>query len=192
MSEYDIGRLAYLILLGTAFGGYFLAQNRENLGKSAQQAMVWGLIFVGVIAGFGLWSDIRDDVAPRQSVAGAGIIEVPRSFDGHYYLNLQLNGKTVNFVVDTGATSVVLTQSDAKRIGIDLNDLVYSGTANTANGVVRTARARVNQVQLGDISDRDVAVFVNEGEMDGSLLGMSYLQRFEKIEIAGDRLILTR
>lgn len=192
MSEYDIGRLAYLILLGTAVGGYFLAQNRENLGKSAQQAMVWGLIFVGVIAGFGLWSDIRDDVAPRQSVAGAGIIEVPRSFDGHYYLNLQLNGKTVNFVVDTGATSVVLTQSDAKRIGIDLNDLVYSGTANTANGVVRTARARVNQVQLGDISDRDVAVFVNEGEMDGSLLGMSYLQRFEKIEIAGDRLILTR
>lgn len=192
MSEFEVGRLAYLILLGIAVGGWFLAQNRDNLGKTAQQAVIWGLIFVGVIAGVGLWSDIRDDVAPRQSIAGTGVIEVPRNFDGHYYLVLEVNGKPIEFVVDTGATDIVMTRSDAARIGIDLNNLIFSGSANTANGVVRTARVRVDEIRLGDIRDKNLPVYVNQGEMDGSLLGMSYLQRFERIEISENKLILTR
>lgn len=192
MSEIETGRLAYLVLLGLAVGGWFLAQNRENLGKTAQQAVVWGLIFVGIVAGYGLWSDIRNDVAPRQSRIGNGVVEVPRNFDGHYYLTLQVNGKSVEFIIDTGATEVVLTRSDAARVGIKLNDLVYSGSANTANGVVRTARVRVEEIRLGDIRDTNISIYVNEGEMDGSLLGMSYLQRFQHIEISGNKLILAR
>ncbi|MGB5560669.1 MAG: TIGR02281 family clan AA aspartic protease [Paracoccaceae bacterium] len=192
MTGDDFGRLAYLILLGLAVGGYFVAQGRASLGKTAQQAAIWGVIFVGVIAGVGLWSDIRDDVMPRQSVISAGTIEVPRGPDGHYHLVLGLNGTPVPFVVDTGASGIVLTQEDAARVGIDLSRLVYAGSANTANGVVLTARARVNQMQLGEIVDRDVTVYVNQGEMDGSLLGMDYLQRFRRIEIADGKLVLTR
>ena len=59
-------------------------------------------------------------------------------------------------------------------------------------GIVRTARARLDELALGGFSDRNVAVLVNEGAMDTSLLGMSYLRRFQKIEIADDRLLLTR
>ena len=66
------------------------------------------------------------------------------------------------------------------------------GRAETANGTVRTANARVDRVALGDITDRNVRVSVNGGEMDGSLLGMTYLSRFEKVEIEGRRLVLTR
>lgn len=192
MSGDDYGRLAYLILLGLAVGGYFLAHARSSLGKTAQQAAIWAVIFVGVIAGVGLWSDIRDDIMPRQSVIGTGMIEVPRGPDGHYHLVLDVNGTSVQFVVDTGASGIVLTQDDATRVGIDLAALAYAGTANTANGIVRTARAKVNELQLGDIVDRDVSVYVNQGQMDGSLLGMDYLQRFDRIEIADGKLILTR
>ena len=192
MSNDDYGRLAYLILLGLAVGGYFLAQSRESLGKTAQQAAIWGVIFIGVIAGVGLWSDIRDDVAPRQSIIDTGTIEVPRGPDGHYHLVLDLNETPVEFVVDTGASGVVLTQADAARIGIDPGSLVFAGSATTANGVVRTARARVNEMQLGDIVDRNVTVYVNEGELEDSLLGMDYLQRFQRIAIEDGRLILTR
>ncbi len=192
MSPEDYGRLAYLILLGLAVGGYFLAQSRDNLGKTAQQAAIWGVIFVGVIAGVGLWSDIRDDVAPRQMVVGEGVIEVPRGPDGHYQLVLNVNGTNLPFVVDTGASGIVLSRQDAERIGIDAADLAYSGRASTANGIVQTARARVNEIRLGDVVDRNVTVFVNQGEMDGSLLGMDYLQRFRRIEIEDGRLILTR
>ena len=188
----NIGRLAYLVLLGLAVGGWFIAENRANLGRTARQAAVWGLIFVGAIAAVGLWSDIRDDVLPRQSVVGKGTIEVPRGFDGHYYLVLHLNDVPVDFIVDTGATDVVLTLIDARRIGIDIDGLVFSGVASTANGTVRTAFARIDDVRLGTIRDRAITVSVNGGEMAGSLLGMSYLRRFEKIEIAGGRLILTR
>lgn len=192
MNSYDLGRLAYLVLLLAAVGGYFLAQGRRNWNKLAQQAAIWGLIFLGVVAGYGLWTDLSRDLAPRQAVLGNGQLEVPRMFDGHFYVTAKLNGEPVQFVVDTGATDVVLTPEDADRIGIELDDLAYSGIATTANGTVRTARARVAEIVLGAFTDRDLPVLVNEHEMEQSLLGMSYLRRFEKIEIADDRLLLTR
>jgi aspartyl protease family protein len=192
MDGSDIARFAYLALLGAVVAGYFLAQNRKNLGKVAQQAMIWVLIFVGMIAGYGLWSDIQRDLAPRQSVLSTGQVEVPRMFDGHFYLTARLNGEPVEFVVDTGATDVVLTKADARRIGIDPDTLTYTGSAMTANGMVRTARARVERISVGEIEDRNLEVWINEGEMDRSLLGMAYLRRFSRIEIADDTLILTR
>ncbi len=188
----DIGRLAYLLLLGVALGGWFVAEHRHNLGRLARMALAWGLIFLGVIAALGLWSDIRDDVLPRQKLLGAGLIEVPRSPDGHYYLVAELNGAPVRFVVDTGATEVVLSPQDARRAGIDPDGLAYLGRARTANGVVRTARVRIDEMRLGDIVERDLPVSVTEGEMDGSLLGMSYLRRFDSIEIRDGKLILRR
>ncbi len=192
MDSYDIGRLTYLMLLLAAVAGYFLASNRGSWNKLAQQAAVWGLIFLGVVAGYGLWTDVSRDLAPRQAMVGSGQLEVPRQFDGHFYITARVGDTTIDFIVDTGATDVVLTQADARRAGIDLEGLAYSGTASTANGVVRTARARLDTLSLGAFSDRDVPVLVNEGAMDTSLLGMTYLRRFDRIEIAGDKLVLTR
>ncbi|WP_172295339.1 TIGR02281 family clan AA aspartic protease [Pseudoruegeria sp. HB172150] len=193
MDSYDIGRLVYLVLLGCVVLSYFLVSNRGNLGQVARHALLWGLIFIGVIAGVGLWSDIRRDVMPQQSVfAEDGRIEVPRAHDGHYYLTALVNEKPVIFVVDTGATGIVLTQSDARMVGIDPDRLVFSGQAGTANGVVQTAPARVDEFAVGPITDHDVRVWVNRGDMEGSLLGMDYLQRFNRIEISGDKLVLER
>ncbi|MDH5797911.1 MAG: TIGR02281 family clan AA aspartic protease [Paracoccaceae bacterium] len=192
MSGDQYARLAYLLLLLLAVGGYFLAESRKNMGQTAKQAAVWGLIFVGFIAGFGLWNDIRDDVAPRQSLISAGVVEVPRSDDGHYYLTVHLNEVPVQFVVDTGATDVVLTLKDAERVGLDPTQLRFTELAMTANGEVRTATARIGSVQIGDIRDNDLRVSVTEGELDISLLGMSYLQHFEHIEIQRGKLVLTR
>jgi len=192
MSGDNFGQLAYLVLLGLAIGGWFIAENRKNLGRTTRQAAVWGLIFIGTIAAVGLWSDISRTVMPRQSVLSGGVIEVPRAPDGHYYLVAQLNGVPVRFIVDTGASDVVLTMQDAKRVGIDTAALVFSGSASTANGTVRTAFTRIKDLQLGNIRDTNVTVSVNGGAMDGSLLGMSYLRRFQRIEIAGNKLILQR
>lgn len=192
MDSYDIGRLAYFALLLAAVGGYFIAHNRGGWNKLGQQAAIWGLIFLGAVAGYGLWNDVSRQLAPRQAVLGGGQLEVPRQFDGHFYVTARINDTNVDFVVDTGATDVVLTRADARRVGIDLDTLAYTGKATTANGVVRTARAELDELVLGAFTDRRVPVLVNEGEMDQSLLGMTYLRRFERIEIAGDTLILTR
>lgn len=192
MDSFDFARLTYLVLLGAAVIGSFFMMNRANLGKSLQQLAIWVLIFIGAIGAYGLWNDIQRDVLPRQSVVSTGVVEVPRRPDGHFYLTLQVNGENVQFVVDTGATDVVLTKQDARKVGIELDDLAFIGAAMTANGQVRTAPARVDEITLGDIAMRDVKVYVNEGDMNRSLLGMSYLRRFERIEIADDMLILTR
>ena len=66
-------------------------------------------------------------------------MEVPRSADGHYYLTMEVNGAPIRFVVDTGATELVLSRADAERAGIDTGGLIYSGRAFTANGMVETA-----------------------------------------------------
>lgn len=192
MNGDQLANLAYLGLLGAAIAAMFFLGNRQNLGKTAQQAAIWGLIFVGVVAAVGMWGDLRDQISPRQSVIGENRIEIPRSRDGHYYLTLDVNGVAVDFVVDTGASQVVLTQADAKRVGINTADLRYIGTANTANGTVRTAPVWLASVSLGGMTDTDVRAVVNEGQMDGSLLGMTYLGLFGRIEIADGKLILSR
>ncbi|WP_300514357.1 TIGR02281 family clan AA aspartic protease [Aliiroseovarius sp.] len=192
MSGNDYGQLIYLALLGAAIVGYFIADNRQSLGKNLRMAIVWGLLFLGLIAAYGLWDGIRSEVMPRQTLTSSGQIEVPRGLGGHFYLVLRLNGEPVEFIVDTGASDVVLSRQDALRAGIDLNSLAYLGRAYTANGEVRTAPARIDTVELGNFTDHDLRVVVNEGEMEGSLLGMTYLRRFESLEIRGDRLILTR
>ncbi|MGR3499267.1 MAG: retropepsin-like aspartic protease family protein [Limimaricola soesokkakensis] len=192
MSPDNLASLAYLGLLGAAIAGWFLVQNRDRLGQVAQQAAVWTLIFIGAIAAAGLWSDIREDAMPRQTMIGAEGIEVPQARDGHYYLTLEVNGAPIDFVVDTGATDMVLGREDARRAGIDPEELTYLGSAVTANGTVRTARVRLDSVALGPIEDEGLSAVVTDGDLAGSLLGMGYLRLFGRIEIENGTLVLTR
>lgn len=192
MNADQIANLAFLGLLGAAIAGSYFISQRGNLGKTAQQAAVWGLIFVGVIAVVGMWSDIRNTVTPRQQIGAAGEIVLPRQPNGHYYLTLDVNDVPVDFVVDTGASQIVLSQEDAARVGIDPASLRYLGLANTANGQVRTAPVWLDRVSLGGLQDFDVPAVVNDGQMDGSLLGMTYLDSFDTIQIRNGELILQR
>ena len=189
----DYASLTYLVLLLSAVVFWFFVQNRTSLGKLTQQALAWALIFAGAIAAVALWGDIKGAVMPRQSVFGTeGRIVLPRARDGHYYLTAEVNGTPVHFTVDTGASAVVLSRKDASAAGIDVENLAYIGRAHTANGEVRTAPVRLESFSVGPITDTGLRAFVNEGAMEGSLLGMSYLQRYSKIEITDGALTLTR
>ena len=192
MNTDQIMQITYLVLLGGAIAVSYLVSQRGQMGKVAQQASIWGLIFVGVIAAVGMWGDISRSVTPRQSVMSGGEIVLPRQADGHFYATLQVNDTPLTFLVDTGATQTVLTAADAARVGIDVANLRYLGQASTANGTVRTAQVTLDSVRLGDVTDLDVRAVVNQGDMDGSLLGMSYLRGFGSIQIRDDELILTR
>ncbi|APE43703.1 aspartyl protease [Sulfitobacter alexandrii] len=193
MGETDTMQLVYLCVLGAVLAGWFFLQSRENLNRSLQYMAVWAMIFVGGAAAVGLWQDIsRDAARPQMVLTDGDRIVVPRARDSHYYLTLDINDAPIRFVVDTGATDLVLTRADARLAGIDLETLNFHGTANTANGAVRTAFVRLEEVTLGPVTDRNVPAVVNEGDMRQSLLGMGYLQRWGRIEIANDELILTR
>ncbi len=190
MSGDSFGSLIYLALLLAALGGWALVEYRARMGEMLRVAAAWGLIFLAVAAGYGIWGDIRRDIRPQQEVL-AGSVMIPRAQDGHYYLSLNVNGQTITMMADTGASGIVLSQADAQALGIDLSSLRYLGTAMTANGEVRTARVKLSSITLGPFSDSDVTAFVNEGAMDGSLLGMEYLGRFT-IALKNDQMELTR
>ena len=193
MAEIDTMQLIYLVVLLAMLAGWFLLQGRgRGLNKTLQQAAVWGLIFTGAAAGVGLWQDITRDSGQQMRLSETGQIILPRGRDGHYYLTAQVNDTPVRFVVDTGATDIVLTREDAARIGLDPDALDYLGRARTANGETQTAFVRLDEVVVGEAVDRDVPAVVNGGEMSQSLLGMGYLQRWGRIEIAGNELRLTR
>lgn len=193
MNSDQIAQILYLVLLGSAVAGSLFLQSRARRGQMMQQLSIWALIFIGVVAGVGLWSDISRSVLPREASFGpGGTVSVPRGRDGHYHVTLKIHGIPVRFMIDTGASGLVLSPHDARKIGINTNRLAFIGLATTANGEVATASVRLHDVQLGPFTDRVVQAEVNKAPMGSSLLGMSYLQQFGKIEISGNKMVLKR
>lgn len=188
----DFPRLAYFALLLIAVGGYAVVEFRKAPGRTVRHGLVWGFIFLGLIAVAGLWPDIRQSISPRQQLLEGGRIEVPLGNDGHYQLTAEVNGAPVRFIVDTGASFIALTRQDAETVGIDPDGLAYAGQARTANGVIATAPVILRSVTIGDIHDDNVQAMVLSSELPGSLMGMNYLSRFARVSIENGLLILER
>ena len=186
-----IAQVLYLTIYGVLIAAGLWTRSRNNLSQTAQHVAIWVLIFIAAIAAFGLWGDLERHLGV-QSDNGNKRIEIPISLNGHYNLRLRINDVSVDFVVDTGATDIVLSQADASRIGLDLGQLAFTGRASTANGIVETARVTLDKIEIANVIDRNVSAIVNKGELFGSLLGMGYLQRWGRIEIENGVLSLTR
>ncbi|MFY0595848.1 MAG: TIGR02281 family clan AA aspartic protease [Cognatishimia sp.] len=195
MDDLSIGHLIYLLVLTAMVVFWFFSDAKQSLGKSLQHAVAWGLIILGTIGVISIWDNIESALfgEPQQIVfTDRTAIEITQQIDGHYYLKASLNGAPVDFVVDTGATSIVLSQEDAKRVGFDPDDLKFTGRARTANGVVATASVIVDDFAVGPFRDQNVLAEVNQGSLDISLLGMSYLSNYGQITISGGKMTLTR
>ena len=186
----DLAQFLLILVLGTAVAGWLFTENR-GFGRVMKMSISWGLIFFATIAAIGLWDDTSRTISPKQSVLEDGArIEVPRDPSGHFTLVVDVNGVPVDFLVDTGATDVVLTLQDATRVGLEPDSLAFIGRAQTANGTVETASATVDTLSLGSLTFERARVSVNGGEMHQSLLGMSFLSRVGRLEITGNKLIL--
>jgi aspartyl protease family protein len=191
MQDETYPQLIYLLILLAAVIGWAMVEHRGRPGTALRAILAWGLIFVGVMAAYGIWTDLRSDGRGRMMVLDNRAVEVERSRDGHYYLRLVIGNEPVDFMVDTGATNITLSVLDATRLGIDPASLMFADEAQTANGTVRTARVQLNDVALGPWRDGSLPAWVSSGASDGSLLGMDYLSLFH-LQFAGDRLVLRR
>lgn len=192
LSSDSVPRLVYLALLGVAVLAGVGAAYRGRRSSGLRDALVWGLIFLGFVAAYGLRDDISGALSPRTAVVSeAGELFLRRGADGHFHAAAQVNGVEISFLVDTGASGVVLNAADARRAGFAPEALSFTGRARTANGDVRLAPVRLDQVSLGPVEARRVRASVSEGELFSSLLGMSFLNRFARVTVEGDRMILT-
>lgn len=109
---------------------------------------------------------------------GSGRVILTADGNGHFFTTGNVNGASIRFMVDTGATAIALGPSDARRIGLDLNR-GEKGLVSTANGQVVVTRVMLDTVRIGDVSLHNVEGVVLSAEMPAALLGMSFLNRME-------------
>lgn len=192
METIDFDRLVYLTVLVVAIGISVLA-SRPRLRDHLKPMLTWVGIFGVVTLGAGVWMSItsQNHLGVARTTASGDVI-IPVRPDGHFETLLEINGQMIPFMIDTGASEMVLTKRDAEKLGFDLSKLVFMGAAQTANGIVTSAPVRLETVRLGPFHDTNVRATVNGGELFSSLLGMTYLRRFGSIEITPEAMILRR
>jgi aspartyl protease family protein len=127
--------------------------------------------------------------SPAASSAGNGMAsrEIARSADGHFYLDAQVNGARIRFLVDTGASMVALTAADAQRAGIALPS--ERAQAMGAGGRIEVMPVTIERIAIGPLEARAVPGAV-ASELPVSLLGQSFLSRVGTVEIRGDKMVL--
>jgi aspartyl protease family protein len=128
--------------------------------------------------------------AARLVTQGQSEIVVPPGPRGHFFLVAEVNGVDVQFLVDTGASTVTLTEEDARRVGLSPYSLDYSATYKTANGDIAAAPVTLQRIQLRDLELSDVEATVTRAPLSISLMGMSFLSRLPGYEVRSDGLVL--
>ncbi|MDO9337367.1 MAG: TIGR02281 family clan AA aspartic protease [Caulobacteraceae bacterium] len=116
--------------------------------------------------------------------------QVTKGADGHYWATADVDGSAIRFLVDTGATAVALTATDAQRLGLDLSRLTYGVPVTTADGKTMAAQVKLRSVTIAGARVENVDALVLQSGLETSLLGMSYLGRLSSFEATRTALIL--
>ncbi len=126
-----------------------------------------------------------------QTAANGRTMTVPRDARGHFQVEASINGRRLDFMIDTGASVIAMRESDAARLGIHPSPSDYTATVSTANGSIKAARAQFNSVDVGGIRIFDVAGLVLPDEaLRENLLGLSFLSRLRRFEYANGKMVL--
>lgn len=198
----DFGRMVYLLPFAALLGAGILA-SRRNLGENLRNLMIWIIIALALATAYlyrhdfsGVGARLLAGLVPGRAMVvtdsdGDQEVVLYKSMDGHFQAGVRVNGQDIAMMVDTGASMVALSHEDAKRIGIIPENLIYSMRVSTANGTTRAAPVRLSSIAIGPIVRRNVeAAVAEEGKLDQSLLGMSFLQTLSSLQMQTDELRL--
>jgi aspartyl protease family protein len=196
--RHDMGGLVLKVGAAVFAGGLVLVMFREKLAKALEAMLFWAVVGLLLVVGYTYRFDLRDasdrviaELVPGH-VAGHGRnVEVVRGRGGDFAVVVHINGARVPMVLDTGASSVVLTQAAAKAAGLPLEVLNYSVNVDTANGRTHAAPITLDRLAVGGLTERAVpALVAKPGELQNNLLGMSFLNRLASWEVRGNRLLM--
>jgi aspartyl protease family protein len=190
--------LGYKIALPVFVGSAALALFRARFTRALTAAFLWIVFALLLLAGHSYRFELRDmadrlmaDLLPGHVILYGRTVELARAVNGDFNVRAQINGARVTMVLDTGASSVVLTREDAKAAGLPLEVLSYSAKIDTANGRTLAAPVSIDRIAIGGLLEHSVAALVAQpGQLKTSLLGMSFLNRLQSWEVRGDRLFL--
>ena len=198
LAHHDFARLAAKIALGLVIGSVVFALFRRRFSEALQAALFWVVLGLLLAVAYTFRGDLREigervlaDLIPGRPVQIGRAVEIARGSSGEFLVGTQVNGARIGMVLDTGASSVVLTPEAAKAAGVPLELLSYSVTIETANGRARAAAVTLDRVAVGSIVERSVPALVAQpGQLRVSLLGMSFLNRLASWEVRSDHLVM--
>ena len=164
---------------------------------------IWLLIALALVALY-LYRDDARNVAARMTAGllpgtavvvttseGQNEVVVHKTRGSHFQTNVRVNGQVIPMLVDTGASTVVLSYDDARAIGFDPGKLDFSVTVMTANGRAQAAPVRLEKISIGPIERKNIRAMVAEdGRLGESLLGMSFLSMLGSLQMQTDELRL--
>jgi aspartyl protease family protein len=198
------GYLAFATALLVFLSGGVISRYGGQVGAMVRDLVTWAALGLALVA---LYS-YRDDLLPivgrlageiipgsamvvEESPNGPAEVRIRKRLDGHFTAKVEVNGKSVSMIVDTGASTIVLRPEDAAKAGIDVSRLSFTVPVLTANGRTVAARVRLESVALGPLARQRVEALVAEPHaLTQSLLGMSFLSRLRSYEFSGDFLTL--
>jgi aspartyl protease family protein len=207
-SQLEGGEIAYVGVLGALALIYMLSLANDYRGRGRAafgQILAWAGIFLLLVTGYAYRDDLKgvvNKVAGEVLPAGSAVsmaggedgeraVRLRKHVSGHFVARSSVNGANIEMLVDTGASNVVLKPADAEKAGINTADLSFTVPVSTANGQTFAAPIRLKSIKIGDIELTDIeALVAKPGNLNESLLGMSFLRRLRSYEFTGDFLTL--
>ena len=184
--------LGILVLVVSA-----LMVRRIPIGQGLKMFAGWVLIFLAAFVAFTLKDDfaalgkriMAEGRGEGQTVGAGGELRIRKSLDGHFWINGEINGQRVRFLVDSGATVTSISTDTAELAGIEPGGGLPA-VVQTANGTVRVQRARAERLKIGSIERRNLAVHVSEAFGPMNVLGMNFLSSLSGWGVEGQWLVL--
>jgi aspartyl protease family protein len=185
--------LAVILMLSGLLGGGIAFK------KLVKFLIIWsaiGFVIIGVYTYRYELTNIKNRITEEINPTKARLykdnqIVINVSQDGHFYIDALVNKIPIRFMIDTGASDMVISSHEAKKIGINLAKLNFNKQYQTANGISWGASISLDEIEFANVKFYDVYASVNNADMGIALLGMSFLRKFDKYEFFHDRLILT-
>jgi aspartyl protease family protein len=194
--RHDVSSLFIKVVALVFAGGLMLVLFRERLSHALEALMFWAVIGLLLVVAYTYRFELHEagdrvlaELIPGHVATVGRMIEVVRGQTGDFSVHTSINGARIAMVLDTGASSVVLTQDAARAAGLPIAMLAYTVNVDTANGRTRAAPVTLDRVVIGGLTERAVPALVAQpGQLKNNLLGMSFLNRLESWEVRGDKL----
>lgn len=194
----DIGAAAVKIIILLFLAGSIIAMLRHRPSGTLAALGIWLLVGLVIAAGYTyrfelsqIGDRILSELIPGRPATQGTTVEIARGRGSEFQIAADINGARIPMILDTGASTVVLTQDAARSAGLQTDALNYIVTVETANGRTLAAPVTLNHVAVGSIIERSVpALIAQPGQLRSNLLGMSFLNRLQGWDVRGDKLLL--
>jgi aspartyl protease family protein len=201
----DFARLVYGFAILVFVGGAVTSSYRGRLAQAFKHLTGWFAVMLVLVGAYSYRGELAvfadrivGELSPRgtqinvtRTYGGGEAVRIKKGWGGHFVAKARISHTPINMIVDTGASTIVLSHEDAQRLGIRTKDLRYSVSVQTANGSSKAARIYLENVSVGSVSVSGIETLVaRPGSLHQSLLGMSFLSRLRSYEFSGDFLEL--